>query len=113
MKMKKFLIVTVAVLSLFAVGCGKKKEQNEPNKKSKAEEAMETYAKDYYVRFMNKYLTDPTVSLEALRKTNADNYTDYDLSELEKCSDTSYTELKLEEGTNNIISFTHHLGCSN
>lgn len=104
MKMKKFLIVTVAVLSLFAVGCGKKDTK-------KAEEAMETYAKDYYVRFMNKYLTDPKVSLEALRKVNADNYTDYDLSALKKCSDSSYTELKLEEGTNNVIGFTHHLDC--
>lgn len=109
MKMKKFLILSVAILSLFAVGCGKKKDKTP--KKSPQEEAMEKYAKDYYLRFMNKYLTTPTVSLEALRKVKADGYTDYDLKALEKCKDTSYTELVLEEGTNAVIDYKHHLEC--
>lgn len=110
MKMKKFLIVTVAVLSLLAVGCGKK-EEKETNKKSEEEVVMEKYTKDYYIKFMNKYLTNPTVTLESLRKSKTDGYTDYDLSKLDKCSDTSYTELVLEEGTNEIIDYKHHLDC--
>ncbi|MCI9234106.1 MAG: hypothetical protein HFH08_05910 [Bacilli bacterium] len=112
MKMKKFLIVSVAVLSLFMVGCGKKKEEKKPNTKSPQEIAMEKYAKDYYIKFMNKYLTTPTVSIEALKKTNAEKYTDYDLSDLDKCKDSSYTELVLEEGTNEIKGFVHHLECN-
>ncbi len=116
MKMKKFLIVSVAALSLFAVGCGKKKNDEKTDgkgtaAKSKQEEVMEKYAKDYYVKFMNKYLTDPVVSLEDLRKSNEGGYTDYDLKELEKCKDTSTTDLKLKEGTNEVIGFTHHLDC--
>ncbi len=109
--MKKFLIVTIAVLSLLAVGCGKKTQKTTGPKKSPQEEAMEKYSKDYYIKFMNKYLTNPTVSLEALKKSKADGYTDYDLSKLDKCKDTSYTELKLEEGTNEITGYVHHLDC--
>lgn len=112
MKMKKFLIVSIAVLSLFMVGCGKKKDDKKENKKSPQEIAMEKYAKDYYLKLMNKYLTTPTVSLEQLKKSNADKYTDYDLKDLEKCKDTSYTEIVLEEGTNEIKSFVHHLECN-
>jgi len=108
--MKKLLIVAIAGVSLFAVGCGKK--DNDTPKKSPQEIAMEKYAEDYYVKFMNKYLTNPTVSLEALKKSKTDGYTDYDLSDLDKCKDSSYTELKLEEGTNKIIGYTHHLDCS-
>ena len=114
MKMKKFLIVSVAFLSLLAVGCGKKKDNDnkkEENKKSEQELAMEKYAKDYYIKFMNKYLTDPTVSLDSLRSAKKDGFTDYDLSALDKCKDTSYTELKLEEGTNEITGYVHHLDC--
>lgn len=110
MKMKKFLIISVAMLSLFAVGCGKKKDEKKETK-SPQEIAMEKYAKDYYIRFMNKFLTNPTVSLEALKKSNADGYTDYDFKDLEKCKDTSYTELELEEGTNEIKNYKHHLEC--
>lgn len=109
--MKKILIVTIAVLSLLAVGCGKKAKKTEGPKKNPQEEAMEKYAKDYYIRFMNKYLTNPTVSLEQIKKSKTDGYTDYDLSKLEKCKDTSYTELKLEEGTNEISGYVHHLDC--
>lgn len=111
MKMKKFLIVTVAVLSLFAVGCGKKEDEKNENKKPETEVVMEQYAKDYYIKFMNKYLTNPTVTLEALRKSKTDGYTDYDLSKLDKCKDSSYTELELQEGTNEIIGYKHHLDC--
>lgn len=110
--MKKFLIVSVAVLSLFMVGCGKKKDDNKTNTKSPQEIAMEKYAKDYYLKFMNKYLTNPTVSIEALKKVKNDGYTDYDLSDLDKCKDTSYTELVLEEGTNEVKGFVHHLECN-
>ena len=107
--MKKMLIMSVAVLSLFAVGCGKKNK--EENKKSPQEIAMETYAKDYYLKYMNKYLTDPTVSLETLRRAKNEGYADYDLSKLEKCKDSSYSEIQLEAGTNEIIGYVHHLDC--
>lgn len=109
--MKKFLIVTIAALSLFVVGCNKKEEKNKDTKKPE-EIAMEKYAKDYYIRFMNKYLTNPTVSLESLRKSKSDGYTDYDFTQLDKCKDTSYTELQLEEGTNEVIGYKHHLECN-
>ncbi len=109
--MKKFLIVSVAILSLLAVGCGKKKDNKKENVKSPQEIAMEKYAKDYYLKFVNKYLTNPTVSVQALKKAKKDGYTDYDLSDLSKCKDTSYTELVLEEGTNEVKGFVHHLEC--
>lgn len=116
MKMKKFFIVTVAGLSLLTVGCGKKEKENKrtetKTEKTPQEIAMEKYSKDYYERFMNKYLTDPEVSLEKLRKANKDGYTEYDLKDLEKCKDTSTTKLVLKEGTNEVTGYKHSLDCS-
>lgn len=111
MKMKKFLIISVAILSLFMVGCGKKSDKKDEKVEKKYEEAMEKFAEDYYIKFMNKYLTTPIVTLKDLRAIKKSGYADYDLSALDKCQDSSYTEIELEETTNKIIGYKHHLEC--
>lgn len=104
--MKKVLILSIAVLSLFAVGCGKKKVNREA--------VLEEYARDYYGRYiLDKVqgLDIPEISIEDLEKANKSGQTNYDLKKLDKCEKTSYARLLLNENGKDIDSVELKLNC--
>lgn len=110
--MKKLALLSfITVLSIFMVGCGEKKENKKQDKTKEYETAMEEYVKDYYIRFSNKQITEPEVSLQSLKVANEAGYTNYDLSKLSNCSDDSKTKIILAEGTNEISGYKHELHC--
>ena len=105
--MKKLLLTGVLVCAVFTlVGCGN------GTKLTKEEETMKEYATTFYNNHQkgDTGLTNPQVSIEQLKSGNEFGGDNFDLSKLEKCKDTSYVELKINEAKD-ITDYVFHMEC--
>lgn len=102
--MKKAMIVSLAFVSLVVVGCGKK---------TNYEEEMKTVATAHYEKYMTGVtgVDAHTVTLDALRKTNEQGITNYDLKKLEKCKGESSVTLILDEEGKSISKYEYDMKC--
>ena len=102
--MKKTLIVSLLVCTVFVAGCG--------NKANAKEEAMKEYAIKFYESHQkgDNGLTTPTVSIEQLKTAIEVVGDQYDMTKLDGCADTSYVELKIDE-SKNVTDVVYHMEC--
>lgn len=89
--MKKFLIIGLCTLSLFATGCVSKLQR---------EEALAKAGEEYYEKYMSGLvgLDEPIITIEMLEKSNDENDTNFDLSLLKKCDKDSKVTFTLING---------------
>lgn len=107
--MKKGLIVSLALISLFAVGCGKSKEE----KAKEYEKVMGDYAKNYFETYiLNNVegLDIPEISIQNLKDAN--NFgSNYDLSKLEGCTNESKARIILDATKRGIDRMEFEMNC--
>lgn len=105
--MKKAIILSIAILSILAVGCGKKE------KLSTYEETMKEYATDYY----NSYLKDVNgIDIHQVYISHLENAVnikgkEYDMTKLEKCKKDSYVDITLKKDSKDIDKMEYHMSC--
>lgn len=101
---KKMVVAMGSFFLLFAmVGCGKKVDY---------EGIMEKYATQYYNSYMKAVEGQDKndVSIELLKVINEKIGPTYDLSDLKKCDDSSYTTVIVDKNRK-IKKYEHHLKC--
>lgn len=105
--MKKGLVISFMLVSLLLVGCG--------NKQKKYESALNENAKQYYETFMKKYAKGSVdkveITLKELKQANSVGSANYDLSSLEKCTDSSTIIYVLDKKSGNIKETQYKLNC--
>lgn len=103
--MKKVLVASLLICTLFVAGCG--------NKVDPKEEAMKEYSIKYYELHQKGImgLTNPTVSIEELKKAMEITNDEYDLSKLDGCADSSSVELQLDENRE-VTDVIYHMECN-
>lgn len=101
--MKKVIIMLFAGCFLL-VGCG--------NNEEKFQEIFREHGKEYYEKYMSgvNNQTQAEVTLEMLKTANRYN-SNFDLSELDKCDDSSKVILTLDENKN-VINYEFELKCN-
>ena len=101
--MKK-IVIMLSVGCFLLVGCG--------NKEEKYQGLFEEYGKAYYEKYMSGVdnQNQAEVTLEMLKTANRYN-SNFDLSELEKCDDSSKIILTLDENKN-IVNYEFELKCN-
>ncbi len=107
--MKKYAVLSVAILSLLACGCG-----NSKAKQSKYEKTMEEYATNYYQTYiLDKVegLDVPEISVANLENANVNGESNYDMKKLSGCTKDSYVSLILNENKRDIDSYEFHMNC--
>ena len=102
--MKKILITSLLLCSIFMVGCG--------NKTNAKEEAMKEYATKFFQLHQqgDNGVTNPTISIAKLKNAIEVANDSYDLTKLEGCTDESYVELKLDD-SRQITDVIYHMDC--
>lgn len=105
--MKKGLVISVMLVSLLLVGCGKSQK--------KYESALDENAKNYYETFMKKYAKGSVdkveITLKELKQANSVGSANYDLSALEKCTDSSTVIYTLDKESGDIKGTQYKLNC--
>ncbi len=107
--MKKGLIITLAFVSLFAVGCGKSKKERE----KEYQQVMEEYARNYfetYILNVVEGLDVPEITIQNLKDAN-EYGSNYDLSKLKDCTDESKARIILDETKRGIASVEFEMNC--
>lgn len=108
--MKKVLVLSVALLSLLAVGCGNSKK----SKEAKINQKMEEYARNYYETYILDHvegLDIPEISIDNLENANKNGGANYDLTDLEDCTKDSYARLILKENKRDIDKVELKMNC--
>lgn len=102
--MKNLLVLTILSCSLILVGC---------NNQNKYEEIMRDYATTFYNNYLkeNEGVTSPIISIQQLKEANDQVQAGFDLTGLEKCSDSSYVELIIDENTRDVQDVRFFLQC--
>lgn len=107
--MKKLLIVMLALMTFFLIGCGEEKE----DKLATYREVMGEYSKDYFDNYVSGIagLDVLEVTIGMLENANAVGDSNYDLTELENCDKTSKTKLFLTDDGMEIKKYEYNLDC--
>lgn len=106
--MRKKLFVTIVICSVFVlVGCGNKETTNN------YEETMKEYATEFYNAHLKgtEGLKTTEISIAKLKDAVTKVGDTYDMSKLDKCKDTSYVELQINEEDNSVSKYTFHMEC--
>lgn len=98
--MKKNLILLLGLSLLILVGCGNK---------DKYQDIMKEYATDYYEKYMKDItMNEYVITLDMLENANEKVNSNYDLSKLDKCEDTSSVTITL---SNDEYKYSYDLKC--
>lgn len=105
--MNKMLIISLALVTIFAVGCGKKE------KMSSYEKAMDEYARDYYDKYMKSVngINEPTIYLSNLENAVNIKGDSYDMSRFEGCERSSSAIIHTKKDSKEIDSVELHMEC--
>lgn len=113
MKKKSGLLLLVALVAVFAVGCGDKTKKDEKNTDTTAvEEAFKVAGTQYFEDYMKGVIGQDynEITLEMLENVNEKNNAGYDLSKLSGCSKDSKITIQADENRN-IVDYQYELNC--
>lgn len=113
MKKKSGLLLLVALVAVFAVGCGKKTTEETTNKNTaEIEAAFKAAGTQYFEDYMKGVIGQDynEITLEMLENVNSKNNAGYDLSKLSGCSKDSKVTIQADENRE-IVDYQYDLNC--
>ena len=102
--MKK-VFICLALGILLMTGCSEKLNVYE--------KTMKEYATGYYNNSVKgtESMTSKIITVSELKTAASFKAINYDMSKLEKCTDSSYVELTINATNNEIENITYHMEC--
>lgn len=113
MKKKSGLLLLVALVAVFTVGCGtKEKEKETTTNNSDVEAAFKVASTQYFEDYMKGVIGQDynEITLEMLENVNKNNNAGYDLSKLAGCSKDSKVTIQADENRE-IVDYKYELNC--
>lgn len=105
--MKKIFALIILICVFVVTGCNLF-----GSKTLKYQETMEEYGRDYYEKYQKgiSTLNSFEVTIELLKNANAQG-SNYDLTKLDKCSDSSKISFTINEDTKEIKTVNFEMDC--
>ncbi|MFA5603625.1 MAG: hypothetical protein WDA12_02065 [Bacilli bacterium] len=105
--MKKIFTLIILICVFTVTGCSLVR-----SKTLKYQEVIEDYGRDYYEKYQKgiSTLNSFEVTIELLKNANAQG-SNYDLTKLDKCSDSSKISFTINEDTKEIQTVNFEMNC--